>query len=248
LLIASAGFAQTAPYQLGTPQLRKGVDAWPLILNPSNPAQQRVNATLTEMNQRMAQSMRDCDKRFLQSLKQLGVHASGRDLKSGSWSRKVQVTMFTPRFLSMVATDDYIFCGGAHPASDTIAMVFDMSTGATVDWTALIAPSAQPSTYSDKVSDGSTVTALVLPALKKMSLAATDAGCKNIYWSRPPAFVIWPDAYRGTLVAKPFGLPHAAAACAAEINLSVEQARAMGFSDVLLTDIEQVHGLLYPVH
>ena len=47
---ASAGEIKVEP----THQLRKGVDAWPLIVSPNDVAAQRVNAVLTEMNRKLA--------------------------------------------------------------------------------------------------------------------------------------------------------------------------------------------------
>lgn len=49
-------------------EMRKGVDLWPLIAIPANPAEQRVNAALTRLNTRMEQALCDCDAGYLQSL------------------------------------------------------------------------------------------------------------------------------------------------------------------------------------
>src|ERR1035438_9762161 len=124
-------------------QLRKGVDAWPPIVNPANPAEQKVNATLTRLNVRLQKALSECDASSLEDMK-----GAGRPQKEWAaavaedWSRKVVVTMDGPRFLSLVATDEYVNCGGAHPDSDTMAMVFDMTTGTPVSWPAMVAKSA----------------------------------------------------------------------------------------------------------
>lgn len=199
-------------------QLRKGVDAWPLIVNPANPAEERVNATLTRLNLRLAKAVSGC---------------------VGSWLRKVKVTMEGPRLLSLVANDE-IYCGGAHPQNDTMAMVFDMTTGAPVNWPAMVAASKGASTYSDTVSDGATVGALVLPALAKLNAAAASDDCKDAFRDQQ-SFQLWPDAKSGALVAMAFDLPHAAAVCAVEIPLTLEQARDFGFDGSLLSAIEQAH-------
>ncbi len=49
----AAGNLQMEPIK----QLRKGVDAWPLIVSPGTPAAQRVNETLIGLNRSLAQSL-----------------------------------------------------------------------------------------------------------------------------------------------------------------------------------------------
>lgn len=220
-------------------QLRKGVDAWPLIVSPDTPAAQRVNETLTRLNRQLVQSLHDCDADYESWLKAVGHPEDGQNQISTDWLRTIKVTMGGPRFLSLVASDE-TFCGGAHPDSDVIAMVFDMTTGAPVDWTKMVAKSPVASVNSATLSDGSTTGTLVLLALQKINLAAADADCKDAFQD-PQPFLMWPDAKRGTLVAQPCDLPHVVQACANEINLTMDQARKLGFDESLLTAIEQAH-------
>lgn len=234
---ASAGELKIAPVT----QLRAGVDAWPLILEPGTPAEQRVNETLTNLNQRLQHALNDCDASYQESLKQMGDGAKNQDPVSKDWSRKVEVTMRGPRFLSLLATDSS-FCAGAHPNSGQVAMVFDMNTGAPVNWTAMVTSTAGATAYKGTSMDGSTVGALVLPGLKTMAVAAADADCKDAFLDSQP-FLIWPDAQQGTLVAQPFDLPHVVEACANEINLTRDQSRKLGFDESLLGAIEQAHRL-----
>jgi hypothetical protein len=230
----ASGAATTAPITMEpVRQLRKGVDAWPLIVNPSTPAATRVNATLTRLNKLMQQSLRECDE-------------GARDAignEAGDWERSIKVTMTGPRFLSLVARDG-TYCGGAHPSSDTLAMVFDLNTGIPVNWMTLIAKSANASWYSGPITDGTNVGAPAIPALRAMSVvAATD--CKDIFQdsqSYPQlSYQLWPDAASGKLIAEPFGLPQVAAPCAEHLELTIEQARKIGFDETLLTAIEQAH-------
>lgn len=220
-------------------QLRKGVDAWPLIADPATPAARRVNEILARLNHRLAQSLHDCDADYQSWLKAAGPLPDGQNQIPAHWLRTIEVTMEGPRFLSLVASDE-TFCGGAHPNADRMAMVFDMATGAPVNWTEMVAKSTDASAYADSVSDGSTVGALVLPALEKMNLAAADADCKDAFQD-PQSFLIWPDAKHGTLVAQPFDLPHAVQACAKEIDLTMDQAHKLGFDESLLAAIEEAH-------
>jgi len=210
-----------------------------MIVSPSGPAEQRINATLTGLNQRLAQALRNCDEGYGWALKQMGDLAKGQYPVSKDWSRRVKVTMTGPHFFSLVATEN-AFCGGAHPDSGQMAMVFDITTGAEVDWTTLAAKSAEPSTYSDTVMDGSTMNALVLPALRLLSVASANSDCKDVF-RNPQSYLIWPDAMRETLVAQPFDLPHVVQACANEIVLTIEQARKLGFDQGLLDAIQQAH-------
>jgi len=237
---ASPQIAATANLQL-TPvkELRKGVEAWPLIVNPATPAEQRVNATLTRLNLRLTQALRECDAGAREEAKLMGAAVKGQDPTSEDWSRTIKVTMTGPRLLSLVATDE-IYCGGAHPNSDVMAMVFDMTTGTPVNWPAQFPQSAGASSIVDSVGDGSKVGALVLPALLKIYAAAATSECKDAF-QNTQSFLLWPDAQHGTLVAQAFDLPHAAQDCADELDVTIEQARKLGFDESVLIAIEQAH-------
>ena len=231
---AAAGSLQLTPVK----ELRKGVVAWPLIVNPGTPAETRVNATLTKLNLVLAQSLRECDATLQDSLK--GMPAKDKaDAIAEDWSRKVRLTMAGPRFLSLVATDE-TDCGGAHPNSDGIAMVFDMTTGKPVNWLDMLPNAAQASAFADFVEDGSKVGALVLPALQQINIALASDDCKDAF-PDPQSFLIWPDAQQGRLVARAFDLIHVTQGCAMEISLTIEQARKLGFDESLLSAIEQAH-------
>lgn len=220
-------------------QLRKGVDAWPLIVAPSNPTEQIVNATLTMLNQRLAQALSGCDDAYRESLGMTGDDSKAKDAALAAWARRVEVTMTGPRFLSLVASDD-VFCGGNRPNNEQFALVFDMNTGTQVDWMVLVAKTAGAPTYMDTVSDGSTAKALILPALRKMSVATAVPDCKDAFQDSQ-SYLIWPDARHGRLVAQPFDLPHVVGACAEEIHLTMGQARKLGFDETLLKAIDQAH-------
>jgi hypothetical protein len=215
--------------------LRYGVDAWPLIDHPATPAAMKVNARLTHLNLLMERSLKDCDAGYNNALQQMGPAAKGQDPASKDTNRSITVTMRGPRYLSMVARD-FADCGGAHPSTDTEVMVFDLKTGAPVNWMALIAKSANASSYTDTVMDGTTAGAIVLPALSKMYIAAADKDCTDAF-EDSQSFLIWPDATKGTLDVEAFDLPHVVAACGTEMDLSLKQARELGFKAVLLDAI-----------
>src|SRR5258708_26253018 len=48
-----------------------------------------------------------------------------------------------PRFLSLVTNEGYFCAGAAHPDSDELALVFDLTTGRLVDWEKLLPGKAQ---------------------------------------------------------------------------------------------------------
>jgi hypothetical protein len=217
-------------------KLRKSVDGWPLLVNPGNDAGRRVNATLTRLNERLTKALRDCDANSLAWAKQSGNDGSQI---TDNWSRNVAITMHGPRFLSFVASEE-MFCGGAHPDEDQIALVFDMTTGQPVNWMASIAKSEGVSVLTDSVADGSNVGAVIVPALRAMSVAAASTDCKDAFQD-PQSYLLWPDAKKERLVAQPFDLPHAVMACSDEIDLTMEQARKLGFNETLLNAITEAH-------
>jgi hypothetical protein len=221
-------------------QLRKGVDAWPLIANPTTSAEQRINATLTRLNERMEQSLRECDQSARDAFKELGNDApKDQDPTADDWERSIRVTMTGPQYVSMVATDE-TDCGGAHPNSDTLAMVFDLTSGKPVNWIALISKAANATPYSDSIADGTKVGSVVFPALLAVSTKKATVDCKEAF-EESQSYQLWPDAKSGTLIAEPFGLPHVVAACAEDLSLTIDQARKMGFDEALLRAIEQAH-------
>lgn len=219
--------------------LRKGVDAWPLIVRASTPAEQKVNAILNQLNERMAKSLIDCDANYRNWAKLVDNPLTGSNGVDGDWERKIAVTMTGPRLVSLVAFDN-LFCGGAHPDSYTLPMVFDLTTGTQVNWINYIDKSADASTYSDTESDGAIVDALIVPALREMTIRRASGDCEHAFQKAQP-YQLWPDAKSGTLVAEPFDLPHVVAACADALRLTLDQARKLGFDDRVLKAIAQAH-------
>lgn len=239
--MASSGTVSVEPIH----ELRKGVDAWPLIVSPNDVAAQRVNAVLTELNLKLAKSLTDCDANYIASAKAEGFELKGKDSAANDWERKIQVTMTGPRFLSIVATDDFVFCGGNHPDSDRNAMVFDLSSGSLVDWGKLIAKSAGASSELGSGGKGGIAPLVFFPALEKINLEAADKDCKDAFRNAQP-FLIWPDARRGALVIQAGDMFHAVQACADEIPLTMEQARQLGFDEDLLSAIKDAHRRIKP--
>ncbi|MGA8089477.1 MAG: hypothetical protein WCA10_19550 [Terracidiphilus sp.] len=211
-------------------QLRENVDAWPLIVHPTNAAEQRINETLANLNRKFAKRVQDCIS---------GKFAWSKGFNEGEWGRTVKVTMQGPRFLSMVASDDF-YCGTAHPDDDLVVLVFNIEIGEQVDWSALVGKSAGASLSKNELGDEDGTPPLMLPELQATYAAADKDYCKDDFEDER-SFVLWPDAESGTLVAEVAGLPHVALPCKNELKLTIEQSRNLGFDESLLQAIEEAH-------
>jgi hypothetical protein len=143
-LAALAGQARAAndssAVQLKTlPPVTANVAAFPRLSAGAQPAIiERINKALTRGDGRVRKAATDCLR---------------EDRKHADWSRKVSVTMQGPRYVSFVASGEY-FCGGAHPDSSTVALVFNLDTGMPADWAKLLPELAQH-TGTDTAGDGS---------------------------------------------------------------------------------------------
>ena len=117
LMVASSAAAAIAdqPVRLKrSPPVAKGIASMPRIMaNNGDPVVARINRALAIASQ-----------------------ISGCDSRKGYWHRTVAVTMRGPRYLSLLAYDDW-YCGGAYPDTDQMALVFNLATGAPPDWKAL---------------------------------------------------------------------------------------------------------------
>ncbi len=219
-----------------------------MLRHANSPAEQRVNATLEHLNQRLMGALKDCDAGYTESLKTITTNRSTQIPVSQDWTRTIEVTMQGPHYLSMVASDE-ADCGGVHPNSSQMAMVFDLTTGAPVNWMALIAKSAGASSYSDSVLGGVTAGAVIVPALRKIYVAQADPECRAAF-DNPQPFQLWPNAKDGTLSVTAFDMSFAAAACADTMDLSLHQAAKLGFSKTLLDAIAsgRLNAVKAPAH
>ena len=93
----------------------------PLTAQSLDDAERHINTALQRLDRPAARAAHECRTEGPPS--------------SGYRSRAVSVTMAGPRFLSIVIVDD-AFCGGAHPETATLSLVYDLRTGRPVDWTA----------------------------------------------------------------------------------------------------------------
>jgi hypothetical protein len=235
--------AADRPIQLQTPPpVAKEAAAMPLIANPSDDAERRINAALKRLDANLSKAIRDC---------------KGQDGRPGGWVRSVEATMRGPSYLSYVIRDTS-FCGGAYPSIGTMAIVYDMRTGAPVDWTRLLPPSLTGQVALAEGRDETKVVTLASPRLYSLYFAGYDrasrmpgsdlpaenlADCKEAVQQTadPPAMMVWLDAKAGGLAVQ-FDLPHVVQACAVPVVIPVAALRADGAKDSLINAIAAAHG------
>jgi hypothetical protein len=237
LFLALPARAADWTVQLQTPPpIAKEAAAMPLIVNPSDDAERRINAALKRLDGNLRRAIADC---------------RARD-GAGEWVRKVEPTMRGPGYLSFVIRD-MAFCGGAHPSIGTMSIVYDLRTGAPVDWTRLLPPSLTGKVGLTEGIDGTKMVTLASHQLYSLYLdgydrasrmpgtdiAAEDlATCKEAVQEAPdPPMMVWLDAKSGG-VAVQFDLPHAVQACAVPVVIPLATLRAAGANAALVDAIE----------
>lgn len=218
-------------------QIKNGADLLPLILNPRNEAERKINATLRGRNGAAHDALAQCNLDWRQWAEAKNAHANG--YLHASWLRRVQVTMFGPHYLSFLITSTAI-CNGSYPMNSREALVFDMKTGDPVNWS-LLSLTKEPDNERHSTSspgDGVSFSSKALEDLNLSNASAPD--CKNAFYS-PQPFILWPDARKGLLMAEATDLPHATQGCARPIGLTMEQVRKLGFDERLISDIAAAH-------
>jgi hypothetical protein len=229
-----ANTVQLAP----SPAVAPGIEAFPrLIASPDDRAAQRIDRALAHGNDRVRHAAQSC------------LHTS--DSPAGNkpwWNRTVSVTMRGPGYLSMVAADDW-YCGGAYPNTEQQALVYDLRTGAPLNWKRLLPASLAAATATDTAGDGTTIGTVSSPALAvlyiKTVVGQSDApeDCKQVLTdpSLSLNFMLWPDATHDGLALAPFGLIHAVAACGPAAVLPTATLRKLGVDAKLLDAIDAAH-------
>jgi len=163
------------------------------------------------------------------------------------WKRSIDVPMRGPRYLSVIARDDW-YCGGAYPDTATVALVYGLSTGKPPDWAALL-----PKDFAVKAgpSPGGGVSDPVLVASAKLwdlfaktSEAPGDDECNKI--RRDPEGLdsrlsVWPDARKGGIDLAATEFPHVVRACGLPVTIPMAELRKLGFEATLLDAIDEAH-------
>ena len=138
------------------PPVGKNVAAMPRIIAPVDAAETRINAAVRRLDATVSKAADAC---------------KGLDGKPGDWERAIDVPMRGPGYLSYVITDN-LSCGGAHPDAATMLIVYDLRSGAPVDWTRLLPPSLTGTVAREQGADGTRMVTLVSkrpPTVKRLS-------------------------------------------------------------------------------
>jgi len=217
------------------PPLGKDRDAYPRIVAPADEAERRINAAVARLDARLVKSVTECSK------------SGGRN---ADWTRTIVVTMRGPRYLSYTITDN-AYCGGAHPDIGNTAIVYDLTTGAPVDWSQLLPPQLVGEQSLDETMDGTKMVALHSKRLHELYMQqyklgghAGDKDCieamEEAGADGPPSITPYLDAQAGGLGIE-FDVAHAVEACAEQVVLPLATLRAEKAPELTLKAIEAAH-------
>ncbi len=229
LIAGAAGGATTAPAPVtlkASPAIAPGIDAFPRLGGPAGDRKtERINQALDRRDDKVRAAAKSC-------------RAEGG--KGAQWTRRVAATMIGPAYLSLVAKDSWS-CGGASPDNSTMALVYDLATGAPVNWAPLLPESLAAKTGTDSVGDGTVIGHLSSPVLQDLYLAGgtREAECTDALRDQSLAFILWPAAAAGGLAIQPAALPRALRACGDPVTIPLPRLRALGVRADLLNAIEE---------
>lgn len=232
VLAGSAGAADRVVSLAAQPALKPGLAAMPQIDSPADDAERRINAALRRLDGPVRKAARAC-------------RAEGRT--HSSWTRTVRTPMRGPGFLSLEIVDD-VYCGGAHPDVSLMAIVYDLETGAPVDWTALLPPTLTGKIALAAGADGTEMVTLASKRLHALYLERyrpraadpkkddANKDCREAVTEtsdgEPPSMMAWLDAEAGGLAVQ-FDLAHVVQACADTVVIPTAVLRREGAKPVL---------------
>jgi hypothetical protein len=204
------------------------IDAFPRLAGGGT-AIARINAALDR-----------ADARALKAAQQCVATGPGKS----DWTRNIDVTMAGPRFVAFISHDD-TYCGGPHPDSSTVVLVYDLATGRPVDWTKLIPVSLGGKPGTTESADGTVLGTLSSPGLKALYIRQMkpDADCRDVLDDAHFNFMFWPDAQTNGLVMDQDDLAHASQACGGSVTLSTDMLRKMGADAGMIGAIAAAHAL-----
>lgn len=169
-----------------------------------------------------------------------GVGCEGK----GDWHRTILVTMRGPRYLSLLAQDDW-YCGGAYPDTDAVAMVFDLDTGTPIDWRGLFPADVIDAATTSPGGDAAPlrVSSDALWRLYARAVAADGVGadpqCRQVLADQTGgALMLWPDAATDGLDVQPADFPHVIKACGPPETSALQE---LGANADLLAAIAEAH-------
>ena len=224
LTAAAVGHADEAIHLRPSPPIAKGDAAFPrAVAAPGDKAIARINAVLASADQ--------------------GASCDGEGGPNSTWSRTTFSTMRGPRYLSLLAYNEW-YCGGPYPGTDQETFVFDLGKGAPIDWKGIFKAGV---VASESVQGGAaTVTS---PVLWKLYAAAASADLKDKECEQvladPTAIgvdlTLWPDAEADALEVMQADFPHVVQACGPPESLSLAELRRLGVDAAFLADLDEAH-------
>lgn len=228
-LILAAALA--GPVTMTRPRdVRPAIAAYPRIARPATTAARRISLAVARLDARVARAAAAC--------------RSDAGPGRSSWERTVAVTMREPAFVSYRVTDD-VYCGGAYPNNSHAAIVYDLATGAPVDWTALLRPRLAGTLGLETGADGVQMVTLASPRLFALYVAGYEAAlgaagapdeCRGAVGEgdmEAQALQAWLDGPRGALMLQ-FDFNHAMQACSTPVPIAAEVLRREGASPRLV--------------
>jgi hypothetical protein len=224
-MLAPAAAGEVALTFAPLPPVLPGVAAFPHVTAADN-APQAV---------RIDQALRRADARVRAAAARCRPEGKGPP----NWTRTIAVTMRGPRVLSLLA-DDAWFCG-AYPDTSRLALVYDLETGAPIDWARVLPRALVESTTVETAGDGSVLGLVKSTALNALYRRALSEDCREVLSDDDLAFQLWPDAKAGGLIMRTMVLPHAVAACAESVTVPTAALRGMGVRPELLDAIDSAH-------
>lgn len=228
LLAATGAHAGDEPVTMRTTKpVAPAIAAFPHIVKPADAATTRINHALAGADDSVDRVAVDCK------------HYKG-------WHRGVSVTMRGPRYVSVLAGDDW-YCGGAYPDTDLTALVFDLSTGMPVDWTKLFPPAlvdAAEHSPGAGVSDPIFIPSRGLWDLFVKTANSPGDQCNEVRddpSGLDARLIIWPDAKEDGIALAATQFPHVVKACSGPAIVPVAELRKLGVDAALLDAIDEAH-------
>jgi hypothetical protein len=225
-----------APVQLKpSPEIAPKIAAFPrLVAAPDDKASQRINQALDKRDASARQMRKDC-------------LANVDKPSDADYERVIWVTMRGPRYLGFLASDN-ADCGGAYPSTSQMALVYDLASGAPVNWQRLLPKAMVQGTSTDTVVDGTVVGFVTSKTLQNLWLKAEaaaanpiDPDCKDAVSDPKLMLSLYPDAKAGGLAVQPGDFAHVIAACADTIVIPTATLRPLGVDTALLDAIDAAH-------
>lgn len=226
------------------PEIAKDLSSYPRIADPVDAAEKKINAAVARLDAKVRTAVAECRS-----------EAANDRKKDVSWERSVDVPMRGPRYISFVITDNS-YCGGLHPNVATMAIVYDLTTGNPIDWSAVLPPSSTGKLELSEGMDGTKMIALSGKALFDAYLKRyrprapgskqdEDVDCREAVTTYGdnggrPLMMAWLDARQAALVVY-FDLAHVVQACTEQVAIPVADLRKAGAKPLLVEAIEAAH-------